>query len=58
MAIANNWEVLIARGIISASKTEVIIPPEPPTYEEAKRFAWLTSAIWTRALVEVSNGKG
>ena len=51
MAIANNWEVLIARGIISAKKTEIIVPPK---FEEPKQFAWLKTAIWTRAKVKVN----
>lgn len=49
MAVANNWEVLITRGIISASKTEIIVPPDPVEPVEKKgRFTWLKTAAWTR----------
>ncbi|MBB1272544.1 hypothetical protein [Psychromonas sp. SR45-3] len=58
MAIANNWEVLITRGIVSAPKTEIIVPPDPPKYEEPKRFAWLKNSIWTRAKVEIKGVDG
>lgn len=57
MAIARNWEVLLARGIISAPKTEIIIPPIDPVYGEPKRFAWLKTATWTRAKVAVGKMK-
>ena len=51
MAVAKNWEVLLTRGIVSAPKTVII---EPPKYEEPKQFAWLKTAIWTRAKVSVN----
>lgn len=54
MAVANNWEVLITRGIISAPKTEIIMPPiEPPVSRE--RFTWRTTSRWIQA---GNNGTG
>lgn len=58
MAIVRNWEVLIARGITSSKKTEIILPPTPPQYEESKRFAWIDSFIWTKVEVEVNPSYG
>ena len=51
MAVARNWEVLITRGIVSAAKTVII---EPPKFKDPKQFAWLKSAVWTRAKVKVN----
>lgn len=56
MAVANNWEVLIARGIISAPKTEIIVPPIDPPISN-KRFVWGTTAKWRRGIV-VDTGDG
>lgn len=52
MAVANNWEVLIARGIVTAKKTEIIVIPTDPPPVTNKMFMWGISAKWKVGVID------